>query len=96
MDQFTELGSESIKKLAESIKLINIDLHLHKQVLNNEQYVPKINDLEDWAGLSLGAAYYDVLVCEKHFKSMIEKNGYKVNAIVTTELKDIIKINNMS
>lgn len=71
-----------------------MDIHLHHQVLKNHQYKPKVNDLEDWAGLGVAACYCDVVVCEKHFANMIIRDGFSVHARVETNLANIFKERN--
>lgn len=69
-----------------------LDVHLHHQVLKNSQYKPKKSDLEDWAGLGVAACYCDVVVCEKHFANLVNRDGYTTHARVETDLANIFKV----
>jgi len=68
-----------------------LDVHLHRQVLKNDQYRPKKSDLEDWGGIGVASCYCDVVVCEKHFANMLSRNNYKPTARVVTRLDDVIE-----
>ena len=68
-----------------------LDVHLHRQVLKNDQYMPKKSDLEDWGGIGVASCYCDVVVCEKHFADMLSRDKYKPKARVVTRLDDVIE-----
>lgn len=91
---FKNIEKTELSKIIHSITLLDIDMHMHKQLLKNEAYIPDDHDLEDWSGLSIGAAYCDVLVCEKHFKDMIGRDGYRIHAKVLTNIDDLLEIKN--
>jgi hypothetical protein len=66
-----------------------LDVHLHRQVLKNEQYRPKKSDLEDWGGIGVGSCYCDVVVCEKHFANLLQRDGYRLKARIETNLENV-------
>ena len=66
-----------------------LDVHLHRQVLKNEQYKPKQSDLEDWGGIGVASCYCDVVVCEKHFANLLQRDGYKPKARIETKLDNV-------
>ncbi len=68
-----------------------LDIHLHHQVLKNSQYSPKVSDLEDWTGLGVASCYCDVVVCEKHFANLINRDGYSPHARIETDLKNVFQ-----
>jgi hypothetical protein len=80
------LGEDGLKKLVGDMPMRCVDLHLHKQVLKNPNYLAKITDLEDWAGLVLASCYCDVVVCEKHMADMLSRDGHKTQARIETDL----------
>lgn len=62
---------------------------MHRQVLKNEQYKPKQSDLEDWGGIGVASCYCDVVVCEKHFANLLQRDGYKPKARIETKLDNV-------
>ena len=92
--QPSDLGCLNAKNYSDFIACMpsrSVDVHLHKQVLKNPNYKPKISDLEDWAGLGIASSYCDVLVCEKHFADMLKRDSFKKKARVVTSLYDIFE-----
>lgn len=88
-DKFESFSIEQFKKFVDAMPSRHLDIHLHRQVLKNSNYKSKISDLEDWSGLGVAACYCDILVCEKHFSSMLKRDGFITNARVVTNLYDI-------
>ena len=86
------LGSDGVKSLIEDLPSRRIDLHLHRQVLRNPGLAPKITDLEDWGGLGPAAGHCAVLVCEKHFASLLLRDGFRPGAVVLTDLRDLHRL----
>ena len=82
-------------KAADLTALVNdlpsrrIDLHLHQQFLRNPALRPRESDLDDWGGLGPAAAYCDVLVCEKHFADLIQRDGFVPRATILTDLAQL-------
>lgn len=86
------MGLSGTKTLLDSMPSRKVDIHLHKQVLKNKHYNPKLTDLEDWAGLGIGAAYCDVMVCEKHFRDLLYRDGFTPKAIVLDDLTELLSL----
>ncbi len=86
---FESFSVDQFNKFVDAMPSRNLDLHLHRQVLKNPNYKPKISDLEDWSGLGIAACYCDIVVCEKHFASMLKRDKFKANARVVTNLYEI-------
>lgn len=82
-------GEQGIKDFMNSIPTRHLDIHLHRQVLKNPQYKPKKGDLEDWAGLGPAMCYADIVVCEKHFADLAQRDSYRTKARVETNIHDI-------
>lgn len=82
-------GEQGIKEFMDSIPTRSLDIHLHRQVLKNPEYKPKHSDLEDWAGLGPAMCYADIVVCEKHFADLVQRDNYQTNARVKTSIYDI-------
>jgi hypothetical protein len=82
----TSLGAEGLSAFLDELPSRSVDLHLHRQALRNQNGNFHINDLEDWSGLGLASAYCDVLVCEKHFASLVQRSGFRPKAEILTEL----------
>ncbi len=82
-------GEQGIKDFMNSIPTRHLDIHLHRQVLKNPQYKPKKGDLEDWAGLGPAMCYADIVVCEKHFADLAQRDSYRTKARVETSIHDI-------
>ena len=75
----------------DAIPTRKLDIHLHRQVLKNDHYKPKESDLEDWAGLGAAACYADAVVCEKHFASLLARDGFTHHARIETNLSETFK-----
>lgn len=83
--------SGQFAEFVEAMPTRALDVHLHHQVLKNSKYKPKISDLEDWAGLGVAACYADIVVCEKHFSSMLKRDMYKPKARIETDIYNIFE-----
>lgn len=88
-DFIEKIGMEKMKEMIDNMPTRRIDVHLHKEILKNKQYFPKLNDLEDWAGLSVGSAYCDVVVCERHYKDLVSRSNFKTKATILNDLSDL-------
>jgi hypothetical protein len=84
-----QLGRNGLTELVESMPTRQVDLHLHRQMLKNPTLRPKLTDLEDWAGLGKAVQYCDHVVCEKHFASMIGRDGFETAAQVHSSLMEL-------
>lgn len=91
-EDFKELGMKDFKRLIDNMPSRKLELHLHRQVLKNPNYAPKLNDLEDWAGIGVASQYCDVVVCEKHFADLIKRDHFKTAARIETNLKNIFSV----
>jgi len=91
-ERFTALGRESLRKLIDLMPTRQMDLFLHKQVLQNPSLKPKITDLEDWAGLGVAMQYCDLVICEKHFQAMTSRKVYDGKAQVVKDLEVLTEI----
>lgn len=91
VNSFENFTSEQYAEFVDAMPTRALDVHLHHQVLKNSNYKPKISDLEDWAGLGVAACYADIVVCEKHFSSMLKRDKYKTKARVETDLYNIFE-----
>jgi len=80
------LGETKIRAFMDSIPTRKLDIHLHRQVLKNDSYRPRVTDLEDWAGLGTAMCYSDVVVCEKHFADLVARDKFQTKARVETKL----------
>lgn len=81
-----QLDVTALKGITMSMPTRRVDLHLHKQVLANPNYRPKITDLEDWAGIGCASCYFDVVVCEKHMADLLKRGGFSTKARIETDL----------
>ena len=79
-------GLTRLKAFMDAIPTRKLDIHLHRQVLKNDHYKPKESDLEDWAGLGAAACYADAVVCEKHFASLLARDGFTHHARIETKM----------
>jgi hypothetical protein len=89
-DSFMQLWDR--KKLRQFVDLIptrKLDIHLHRQVIKNNQYKSKFSDLEDWAGLGIAMCYCDLVICEGHFANLVARDGYKPKARVETSIYEL-------
>lgn len=75
-DEVTALGKETLSKVLDSMPSRALEIHLHKLVLANPDYKPKLTDLDDWGGFALGSQYYDYAVGEKHMVDMLTRQGF--------------------
>lgn len=87
--QLLDLGRDEVKRFMDDLPSRRIDIHLSRHVLRNPALRSKLTDLEDWAALIPAAAHCDVLVCERHFASMITRDGFSVRATVLTDVRDL-------
>lgn len=88
-DDFIGLGAEVITSFIDSMPSRTLEVHMHRQVLNNPNYNPKPTDLEDWGGVALASQYCDVIVGEKHLYDMLLRNRFKTKAAVFRRLSDL-------
>ncbi|AKO51387.1 hypothetical protein ABA45_02280 [Marinobacter psychrophilus] len=88
---FETWGPERLSGFLDSMPTRAVDIHLHRQVLKNPEYRPKLSDLEDWAGLSPAACYADVVICEKHFADLLKRDGFKTKARIETSLCSFVQ-----
>ncbi|MCC3859461.1 hypothetical protein IB289_24275 [Vibrio parahaemolyticus] len=88
-DFFSSLPSSELSKILQHMPSRYLDVHLHRQVIRNENYNAKLSDLEDWAGLGVAVSYCDIVVCEKHFADMLRRDKHNTRARVVTSLNDI-------
>jgi len=88
---FENKSTEYVTRFLSAMPTRILDVHLHRQVLKNDQYRPKKSDLEDWGGIGVASCYCDVVVCEKHFANMLSRDNYKPTARVVTRLDDVIE-----
>ena len=86
---FRGLKAADLTALVDDLPSRRIDLHLYQQFLRNPALRPRDSDLEDWAGLGPAAAYCDVLVCEKHFADLIQRDGFVPHATILTDLPQL-------
>lgn len=86
LDAVTEGGADGMRVLLRSMPSRQVDIHLHRQVVRNPNLRPRHTDLEDWAGLGPAVAYCDIVVCERHFASLVGRSGFRSKATVLTEL----------
>lgn len=82
-------GEHEFKEFMNRIPTRKLDIHLHRQVLRNDQYKSKISDLEDWAGLGIAMCYCDLVICENHFADLVSRGNYKTKARVATSIYDL-------
>jgi hypothetical protein len=87
---FENKPKEYISQFLRAMPTRVLDIHLHKQVIKNDQYKPKKTDLEDWGGIGVASCYCDVVICEKHFVSMLNRDQYKPKARVVKSLDEVI------
>jgi hypothetical protein len=88
-DDFIGLGAEVISSFIDNMPSRTLEVHMHRQVLNNPNYNPKPTDLEDWGGVALASQYCDVIVGEKHLYDMLLRNRFKIKAAVFRRLSDL-------
>jgi len=86
---FETLGEAQLKAIVDEMPSRKLDMHLHRQVLRNPNYISKETDLEDWAGLGVASCYCDVVVCEKHMADMIQRDHFSAKARIETNIADI-------
>ncbi|MFX1587995.1 MAG: hypothetical protein ACFFC1_07560 [Promethearchaeota archaeon] len=89
-DHITKILHDANNLIVNSMPTRCLDIHLHKQVLKNNEYKAKISDLEDWSGLGVASCYCDVVICEKHFADLLKRDNYSSKARIETDLCDFI------
>lgn len=86
------LGREGLTALVQDMPSRRTEIHMHRQIIKNPGLKPKDNDLEDWGGLGPATAHCDVVVCEKHFASLLRRDGFQTNARVITDVRDLPEV----
>lgn len=86
-DQLIQAGKDELTRLVLDLPSRSLDLHMHWQVAKNPALKPKRTDLNDWGSLIPAAVYCDILVCEKHFADLMQRDGYVVRAEVFTDIR---------
>jgi hypothetical protein len=89
ISELTGLGKEGLTQFLHDVPTCCVDLHLHQQLLKNLTLRPRLTDLTDWGGLGPAVASCDVVVCEKHFASLINREGFRPTARVVADLKQL-------
>ncbi len=84
-----QLDRDGLTDLVESMPTRRVDVHLHRQLLKNPQLRPKRTDLEDWSGLGKAVQYCDHVVCEKHFASLVRRDGFCPRAEIHSSLQEL-------
>lgn len=87
--ELESLGKDVLISLLDGMPSRALEVHLHKLVLANENYSPKITDLNDWGGFALGAMYCDHAVGEKHMVDMLTRNKFKSKANIHKSIFDL-------
>jgi hypothetical protein len=82
------LLEQKLKQVLDDMPTRRVDLHLHRQVLRNSNYVARPTDLEDWGSLAIATSYCDVVVCEKHMADMLKRDGFKTRARIEIDLEN--------
>ena len=85
------LGEKRLKQVIDDMPTRRVDLHLHREVLRNPNYVARVSDLEDWGGLVEASCYCDVVICEKHMADMLRRDGFVTNARVEVALENTFR-----
>lgn len=85
----SDWGEHEFKEFINRIPTRKLDIHLHRQVLRNDQYKSKVSDLEDWAGLGIAMCYCDLVICENHFADLASRDRYKTKSRVATSIYDL-------
>ncbi|MBF4232537.1 hypothetical protein, partial [Vibrio anguillarum] len=88
-DDFIGLGTDTLTSFIDGMPSRTLEVHMHRQVLNNPNYNPKPTDLEDWGGVALASQYCDAIVGEKHLYDMLLRNRFKTKAAVFRRLSDL-------
>lgn len=91
-EQFGNLGPDNLRKLVDLMPTRQMDLFLHKLVLQNPNLKHQETVLEDWGGLGVASQYCDLVICEKHFQNMTSRKGYKGKAKVTRDLNVLMEL----
>lgn len=81
------LGEQKLKQVIDDMPTRKVDMHLHRQVLRNPNYVSRQSDLEDWGGLAVASCYCDVVICEKHMADMLRRDRFKTHARIEVDLE---------
>jgi hypothetical protein len=90
-DALEVLGEQGLKQVLHDMPTRRVDLHLHRQVIKNPNYIAKPTDLEDWGGLAVASCYCDVVVCEKHMADMLRRDAFTTYARIETALDMVME-----
>lgn len=91
-EQLGNIGPDNLRKLVDLMPTRQMDLFLHKLVLQNPNLKHQDTVLEDWAGLGVASQYCDLVICEKHFQDMTSRKGYKGKAKVTKDINVLMEL----
>jgi hypothetical protein len=86
-EALNDLGEETLQQVINDMPTRRVDLHLHRQVLRNPNYLSRTTDLEDWGSLALASCYCDVVVCEKHMADMLKRDGFRTHARIEVDIE---------
>lgn len=78
---------DTARRFLDMMPTRRLELHLHRQILKNPTLQPRKTDLEDWGGLGPAAQYCDVVVCEKHFCDLVQRDKFQCGATILTKLE---------
>ena len=87
-ETIANLGEHRLKEVIDDMPTRRIDMHLHKQILQNPNYVARSSDLEDWGGIAVASSYCDVVICEKHMADMLRRNRFTTYARIETNIEN--------
>ncbi|CAA0117653.1 Uncharacterised protein [BD1-7 clade bacterium] len=87
--EFESLGKNVLSSILDDMPSRALEVHLHRLVLANDNYNPKITDLNDWGGFALGAMYCDHAIGEKHMVDMLTRKKFKSKANIHKNVFDL-------
>lgn len=92
LSELESLGKNVFSDILDNMPSRVLEVHLHKLMLANDHYNPKITDLNDWGGFALGAMYCDHAIGEKHMVDMLTRNNFKSKANIHKSVFDLSTI----
>ena len=83
------LTTEGLKEFINDLPTQRIATQVLRQWARNRTLRPKRNDLYDFMALIPAIAYCDIVVTEKLFADLVNREGFQKHAEVTTSLREL-------
>jgi hypothetical protein len=91
-EEFEALGIAGFCSLLDNMPTRRVDIHIQRQWAKNPSLKSRLSDLNDMGILAPASIYCDVLVTEKQFADLVQRDGFQCNARILTDLHKLPEV----